>query len=373
VTIPSTIDGLPVTVIGFSAFSLVDVQTGQNNLRLTSVTIPDSVTTVKNNAFSFSSSLGSVNLGNGVTTIENGAFAACDSLTSVNLPSSATNITHPFDSCRSLATITVDPLNPAYSSAGGVLLDKGQTTVIEFPGGKWGSYAIPDGITSIADGAFTACNLTSVTIPHGVTNIGTDSFAYSSALAGVTIPNSVTNIGSYAFLDCSRLASICIPDGVATIGNYTFGSCSLLTNITIAKNITSIGDAAFSGCSRLTGVYFKGNAPAVFNNAFQWDETATVYYLPGTSGWGATFGGRPALLWNPQARTTDGGFGVRQNSFGFNIAGTTDIPIVVEATTNLAAQSWVPLQSCTLTNGLIHFSDAQWSNYSGRLYRIRSP
>ena len=75
----------------------------------------------------------------------------------------------------------------------------------------------------------------------------------------------------------------------------------------------------------------------------------------------------------PQVRTTDASFGVRQNRFGFNITGTPDIPLVVEATTNLAAQSWVPLQSCTLTNGLIYFNDAQWTNYPSRLYRIRSP
>jgi hypothetical protein len=56
-----------------------------------------------------------------------------------------------------------------------------------------------------------------------------------------------------------------------------------------------------------------------------------------------------------------------------NIAGTPDIPLVVEATTSLVAQSCVPLQSCTLTNGLIYFSDSQRTNYSERVYRIRSP
>jgi hypothetical protein len=71
--------------------------------------------------------------------------------------------------------------------------------------------------------------------------------------------------------------------------------------------------------------------------------------------------------------TNNASFGVRQSSFGFNIGGTRDIPLVVEATTNLAPQSWVALQSCTLTNGLIYFNDAQWTNYPSRIYRIRSP
>jgi hypothetical protein len=79
------------------------------------------------------------------------------------------------------------------------------------------------------------------------------------------------------------------------------------------------------------------------------------------------------VLWNPQVQTGDGMFGVRQDRFGFNITGTANIPVVVEACANLAAPSWVTLQSGTLTNGLIYFSDAQWTNYPGRVYRIRSP
>jgi hypothetical protein len=79
------------------------------------------------------------------------------------------------------------------------------------------------------------------------------------------------------------------------------------------------------------------------------------------------------MLWNPQAQTGDGSFGVRQNRFGFNITGTPDIPLVVEASTDVAAQAWIALQSSTLTNGLIFFNDPQWTNYPGRFYRIRSP
>jgi hypothetical protein len=64
---------------------------------------------------------------------------------------------------------------------------------------------------------------------------------------------------------------------------------------------------------------------------------------------------------------------VRANGFGFNITGTTNIPVVVEACTNLANPIWIPLQTCTLTNGSIHFSDPGWTNYRGRFYRLRSP
>jgi hypothetical protein len=99
----------------------------------------------------------------------------------------------------------------------------------------------------------------------------------------------------------------------------------------------------------------------------------TVYYLPGTTGWEPTFSQRPTKLWNPQVQTSDASFGVQQGRFGFNIAGTPDIPIVIEACPDPAAGAWSPVQNCTLTNGLIYFSDPQQTNHSGCLYRIRSP
>jgi hypothetical protein len=140
--------------------------------------------------------------------------------------------------------------------------------------------------------------------------------------------------------------------------------------------LATIGNWAFESCSNLVGVYFKGNAPAVvgfWSDLFLPSNNVTVYYMPGTTGWGLTYAGVPAMLWNPQAQTTDGSFGVRQDQFGFNIAGTADIPVVIEASAGLAGDSWIPLQTCTLTNGLLYFSDPQWKNYPERFYRIRSP
>ena len=66
----------------------------------------------------------------------------------------------------------MDANNPAYSSVAGVLFDKNQTTLIQYPGGKAGSYTIPDSVTSIGGAAFACCSLTSVTIPDSVTSIG---------------------------------------------------------------------------------------------------------------------------------------------------------------------------------------------------------
>jgi hypothetical protein len=124
----------------------------------------------------------------------------------------------------------------------------------------------------------------------------------------------------------------------------------------------------------MKGIYFKGNAPRLGGtNVFSYANDVTVYYLPGTTGWGTTYGGRPTALWNPSIQTTNASFGVRTNQFGFTITGTTNIPIVVEASIDLATASWTPLQTCTLTNSSIYFTDPQWTNYPARFYRLRSP
>ena len=105
---------------------------------------------------------------------------------------------------------------------------------------------------------------------------------------------------------------------------------------------------------------------------FAFGGNASVYYLPGTTGWTSTFGGWPTALWNPQLHTPDPGSGIRTNGFGLTLTGTTNLPVVVEACTNLDGV-WTSLFTGTLTNGSIYFSDPQWTNYPGRFYRVRSP
>jgi hypothetical protein len=95
--------------------------------------------------------------------------------------------------------------------------------------------------------------------------------------------------------------------------------------------------------------------------------------LPEAAGWSSSFGWRPAVLWNPLIQGSDSSFGVQNDQFGFNIAGTANIPIKVEACTDLACPVWTSLATLTLTNGLFYFSDPQWTNFPGRYYRITSP
>jgi len=104
---------------------------------------------------------------------------------------------------------------------------------------------------------------------------------YTGAGGAVTIPGTINGLP------------------VTSIGNYAFYRCSSLTSVTIPGSVTSIGICAFCGGYSLTGVYFHGNAPSIGQDVFCYANNVTVHYLPGTIGWGATFGGRPTALWNP--------------------------------------------------------------------------
>jgi hypothetical protein len=198
---------------------------------------------------------------------------------------------------------------------------------------------------------------------------------YTGPGGDVTIPDTindlpVTSIGGAAFEDCYGLTSITIPDSVTSIGDSAFSGCNDLTSITIPDSVTSIGDSAFTDCSQLTGFYFQGNAPS---DAGGFDQAnGTVYYLPGTAGWGPTFGGLPTVLWNPLVPTSAASFGVRTNQFGFTITGATNLAVVVEGCTNLVNPIWSPVATNTLAGGSAYFSDPQWTNYPARFYRLRS-
>jgi hypothetical protein len=111
-------------------------------------------------------------------------------------------------------------------------------------------------------------------------------------------------------------------------------------------------------------------------DVFAGDTNATVFYLPGTTGWGATFGNRPTAPWflpNPLILNFGSGFGVQSNRFGFIISWATNSSVVVEASTDLGNPVWSPVATNALTFGASYFSDPQWTNYPARFYRLRSP
>ena len=270
VTIPNS-----VTSIGEGAFL------GCSGL--TSVTIPNSVTSIGESAFSGCRGLTSVDIPNSVTTIGASAFSGCSGLTSVDIPNSVESIgNYAFRDCSGLTSVTIP--NSVTSIGGYVFSYCSSLTSVIIPNSVKGvedyifygctgltSVTIPNSVTYIGANAFYGCSsLTSVDIPNSLKSVGQGAFRYCSGLTSITIPNSVRSLGSYAFDGCSRLTSITIPNSVTIIGKYTFNDCKGLKSITIPNSVTSIEDRAFAKCSGLENVYcYAEKVPSTYSTAFE--------------------------------------------------------------------------------------------------------
>ena len=251
-----------------------------NGEEVKDLVIPNSVTSIGDRAFEECTGLTSVTIPNSVTSIGQSAFKGCDGLTSVTIPNSVTSIGESaFSVCTGLTSVT-----------------------------------IPNSVKSIGGGAFFKCfALLSVTIGNSVTSIGYQTFSGCSGLTSVTIPNSVTSIGNGAFEECFRLTSIVVEDGnpvydsrnncnaiietatntlhygckttiipnsVTSIGDGAFSGCSGLASVTIPNSVTSIGNGAFEYCSGLTSITIPNSVKSIGKNAFYGCDGLTSVTIP---------------------------------------------------------------------------------------------
>ena len=227
-------------------------------------------TSIGDRAFWYCRSLTSVTIGDGVTIIGGSAFYGCRSLTSVTIPDRVTSIgDSAFYACSSLTSVTIP-----------------NSVTIIGEGAFWScsrliSITIPNSVTSIGNRAFYGCSsLTSITIPDSVTSIGNSAFSGCSGLTSAIIPDSVTSIGNSAFSGCSSLTSVTIPDSVTSIGNSAFYGCSGLTSVTIGDGVMSIGSVAFDGCSNLTSVIIPDSVTSIGESAFSGCSSLTSITIP---------------------------------------------------------------------------------------------
>ena len=321
IKIASEYNGLPVKNIYSKAFE---------RKKITSVIIPDSVTSIGYRAFYYCTDLKSVTILGGITNWGTETFYWCSSLESVIISEGTTTIgSYAFQFCSSLESVTIPN---SVTSIG--------SYAFQFCS-KLESVTIPNSVTSISSYAFQHCtNLKSITIPESVTHIGSDAFdncnsalyteyeygkyirngnnpyailikisnknmstyaihedtkhiaqsVFSSCgrLNSITIPEGVTSIDNSAFSDCDNLTSITIPSGVTSIGSYAFSDCDNLTSITIPSSVTSIRSNTFRFCSKLESVTIPNSVTLIGSSVFyDCDNLKNIYYTGSEKQWNA--------------------------------------------------------------------------------------
>ncbi|MCR4911439.1 MAG: leucine-rich repeat domain-containing protein [Bacilli bacterium] len=333
IVIPATYNDLPVTEIANGGFGGCD--------SLTSVVLPDSITTIGADAFYNCFSLASINIPTAVTaiyesafqgcsaletialpkdlvTLARRAFSGCSSLTSINIPNGVKEIgVETFSDCSALESITLPnaletigkeafmgcvALKSLYipatvTSIGSGILKKSfsQSSETTF---TLESLTVPFIGASKDDeetcflkyffGSDTYNNnhvripgtLTTVTVLEGCTRIGAHAFHQAYNLTTINLPSTIKFIGESAFYYCSALESISIPSGVTSIGEAAFSYCSALASIVIPESVTSIGKAAFNRCSSLATITLPSNLTYLGDGAFQWCQSLTSIVIP---------------------------------------------------------------------------------------------
>ena len=264
--------------------------------------------------YDLSSQITSFTFGESVEHIPADLCYQMDNLTSITIPNSVTSIgDYAFEGCSSLTSIVVEEGNTVYDSRENcnAIIETASNTLIT--GCK--NTTIPNSVTEIGYAAFRGCTgLTSITIPNSVTSIGRYAFYNCDGLTSITIPNSVTSVGYAAFSSCSSLTSIIveqanstydsrnncnaiietatntlvvgcqttiIPNSVTSIGERAFYYCDGLTSITIPNSVTSIGSSAFYGCSGLTSIESLAEVPPTLGTSAFYNTTIPVYVACG--------------------------------------------------------------------------------------------
>lgn len=230
-----------------------------NNSLVTSVTIPNNITKIKDNTFYGCTDITSLSFDvSNSTCIDIGDHAFYKiGISSLTLPNSIDNIgTYAFSNCMSLQQITLN-----------------------------------NGLLVIGTHAFeNDRSLTGISIPNTVTSIGEFSFESNISLASINFNNNtnITRIAAGTFSSCISLNNVVVPDSVQYIDKYAFSSCTALTNITLPSNLIALGDleegnvGVFANCSNLTHINIPDSVQIIGYMAFTYSGLTTIS-LPNVS------------------------------------------------------------------------------------------
>ncbi len=322
VIIPSTLGGAKVTLIDTLAFekcsevtsivvpdtvTSIGMDTFRGCSKLKKVTLPNTITSIGLDAFAECSSLNYINIPTSLTKIELGTFNGCSSLTDIVIPSSVTTIEtdaffgctglttvnlslslvkitpSAFAGCSKLTSLSIASGNTAFTSVDGILYSKDKSTLVIYPWGKvTSSVTIADHVKTIGPWVFAGIsNLKSIVFPSGLTSIGNNAFR-ETGLTNVTIPGTVKSIDYNVFEKCSSLTSLILSEGVQEVDTFAFSQCNSLQSVRIPGTMTRVESSTFQNCGSLTTISMVNGVQTIGRDAFNGCSSLKEIYMPST-------------------------------------------------------------------------------------------
>lgn len=257
-------------------------QYGLQQLPLLTLILPQSITSIDDNAFWNCNSLREITIPEGVTSIGGCTFWGCGSLTSIEIPRSVTSIGgNAFGECSSLSSVYIKDLgawcnikfvnegsNPLCKKGGGMYIEGQLITELNVPSTIMAvedyafyncdsirSVVISKGVSRVGNSSFSECNiLTSISLPETITDLGVSAFSRCPKLSSVNIPSRIKEVKARTFEYCESLPYVKLPEGLTHIGDYAFCDCMRIDSIIIPESVHSIGESAFAGCRMLSSI-----------------------------------------------------------------------------------------------------------------------
>ncbi|MDR0883272.1 MAG: leucine-rich repeat protein [Oscillospiraceae bacterium] len=238
--------------------------------KLTSVSLPKSLTKIEAYAFAYCTALGSITIPAGVTSIGDSAFVHCTKLTSIKLPPKLKSISGSvFFYCTALKSVNFPASLTSIDSQA-------------FLGTALTSVTLGANVKTLASSAFSQCaKLTTVNLSNTkITKLDYQTFSYSTALTKVLLPKNLKSIESGAFANCKKLSSITIPNSVTKIGSEAFANCSALKTVKLTTKLTALAEEAFANCKSLTAITLPATLTSIGRDAFRDNKKLTSIKIP---------------------------------------------------------------------------------------------